>query len=349
MSRTDTTFRTSVPYPQTAPEYVTPAELASRCAAAVKMSMGSKSYTLEDRRDGAAHLLTHLLRKRTGKGSAADVLRFLDWCESRPATVRMLAVEDIAHIPAVAYSMTALCHEAANYRRSIDRRRKRDDADAQRQAQRFSTGGKLELERPTAPTPEAAHETARELLSALGLPRLGRAYPVAYGAARRMLMVEAQTVRQGKLAGKTTGRAMLTESDATGEQCAAELGLTHSAYRKALSAERIARVIPSVTVRSIEAHADALGIETDASPARKATATRMAATDIGDRANGWRGKEAPMPDAAPVTVRMDPNMIRAAQAPDWTKDLPAGTRARLAHAAAINAANRAKRLATVQA
>lgn len=286
-----------------------PAELLSRCTAAARMALTGKQWTPDDRADCAGHILLETLSKVDGAGAA----------------------ESTWHLPADVASFRRLVNLAANYRRSVEASRRRDDDDAAERG--LHDAGEdpalAALLRPVSPTSDDAHRAAREMLGTLGVPRLGKLYPVAYTAAREYIAREAQTDETGR----ETGRAVLVKRAADTAAAAAELGMTPAALRKAQSVERIARNLPSVSYRGAAEHGALLGLEVPASPARKASATRTRSADIGDRANGWRTRpEAP----APVSCRTGERRTDITP-PAWTSTLPRTTAARLETAARMRA------------
>lgn len=298
-----------------------PAELLSRCTAAARMALGGKQWSPDDRADCAGHILLETLSKVDGAGAA----------------------ESTWHLPADAASFRRLVNLAANWRRSVEAARRRDDEDAAERG-RNDAGedpALAALLRPVSPTADDAHRAAREMLTALGVPRLGKLYPVAYTAARQYIAREAQTDETGR----ETGRAALVTRPADTAAAAAELGMTPAALRKAQSAERIARNLPSVSYRGAAEHGALLGLEVPASPARKASASRNASATLGDSLRGRETHRKVAP--SPISCRMGER--REVTPPAWVETLPRTTAARLETAARMRAERAAAKDAATRA
>jgi hypothetical protein len=288
---------------------LTVADFRSRCAAAAKLAMRGQNYDAEDRADCAAKIAAETFGNgRAGlRGTPRDVLRYLDWTERYPATVAALAAEDVAAIPASAATFSRLYGVAMNYRRALDRQRVRDAADAAERARNDSFTPHVPSEDPALRgTPWGARRTAVEMLRDLGalgaVVEPGPLWTAAYSAARSAAGLESREI-------------------------AAELDIGYDTLRAHLS--RAAGKLPSCSALGIPEHAEALSIPEPV--ARKASATRNHAATPSD--TDWRTRPA---TAAPVTCRIDRSAVGNVDTPNWTLDLPAATRARLAHGARIN-------------
>lgn len=259
----------------------------SRCAAAARLAMRGEMYSPDDRADVAAELLARLYAETPTP----------------------------AGLPFELASMTRLIGMASNMRRTLDRDRARDAQDcADRAAAAFSPGLAHLQEQERAETgPDAAHGRARDMLSALGLPRLGRAYPVAYTAARSAQGVELETV-------------------------AAEMG-ARDADALRLKAWRAVKAIPSLQTHTRTAHADLLGLT-----AEREGATHAAPLEAPERYA--------LETAAPVKVRRLPGGRRVWDGKtraSWTEHLTETQRTRLRTAALITRERVARRAAAEHA
>lgn len=299
---------------------MSPADFRSRCAAAAKLAMRGANYDAEDRADCAAKIAADVLGngRQNMRGTAADVLRFIDWGLSHPATVAAMLAEDVAAIPAAAASFSRLYGMAANYRRGLDRQRSRDAADAARRAETDGFLPHVPAEDPAyRGTPWGARRTAVEMLRALGmLGRVVESGPVwtaAYAAARAAAGLDAPEI-------------------------AAELDISYDTYRAHLS--RAAKRFPSSAWAGIPEHSDALSIP-EGGRAVKAAYSRTHSADL---EADWRTR----PDnAAPVSVRVGEtrDALSLSIRPSWTLDLPHATAARLHCAADLKRARMAAKTA----
>lgn len=339
-------FIRSTPEQHAPRAFFTTRDLLSTAAAAARLAMTGKQYSPDDKADCAADVAARIMSGFPAPvclpgQCGGEAFYTVPIADDLGGTVRVprcvkhaagmddahLIPPDAAFIPQDAGSFTRCANLAANYRRGLDRQRARDEREANANAAHdgmIGPGPDAALIRPVAPTADAAHAAARDMLSDLGLPRLGKAYPLAYTAARSVVAKEARLTPEGK----PTGEAVYRTQPADLATAAAELGYTGKTPSKALgmALKRAADSIPSVAVKSREQHCSALGIEPSVSPARKASATRTHSADLGEQ--GWRGKDSPGPDAAAVKLRKGEVAADIAP-PEWTADLPAGTRARL--------------------
>lgn len=179
-----------------------------------------------------------------------------------------------------------------------------------------------------------AHRAARDLLSDLGVNRLGRAYPLAYCAAR-----------SGALFSMDLGAAEMTA------QLADELKTTPRALTMQLTRAR--RALPSVKAdRDRRDHAAALGMVDAGGIARKPTNSRTHSADLDPRDR--RPEEAPVRTVVSeemLTIRLGeylgavvaltacaPLGVKVTtpdRRPAWARSLKGATAARLAHAAKL--------------
>lgn len=189
-----------------AERWMSPAELQRRALAAASLAMRGSMYAPEDRAECAAVISETLLSKaqRRDRYSAPDLsgplgapcadsaergamLRRLDNWHRQGSMLDFLRTAPTGEILRSDATFTRMSGIAANYRRSIDRTRIREEQEA---GERAATEGFRvpsfadTLSELAELHPVAAHRAAREALSALGLPRLGKAYPLAYAAVR---------------------------------------------------------------------------------------------------------------------------------------------------------------------
>lgn len=251
-----------------------------RAMAAVKLAMGSDSYTDAEREDTAAELTARTvtdaaaMRRRCHCGGPAQWRHTVtdDYgtavevttCTLHRATVARPVLHREDAIPADLCSVTRLYHLACTLRRSIDRDRARDAADAARRAETAD----LEAHSPVAPdwdahTPHGARRTALEMLSNAGVigdtgrripgprnaPPMGRphgtprevlAFIDAAMAGRLLKPLPLRPARvEPKIPAPLWTLAYTVARSATGglesREIAAELDLTFSAYRQHLS------------------------------------------------------------------------------------------------------------------
>lgn len=305
-------------------------EAWSRCRAAARLELG-EAFSDDDREDCAAYVAEHLAHAIPG-GFKAETFP-ADWA-----------------------SMMRLRRHAGHWRRDYIRRADRtEDIDAAAEAG-FSPRA-IEADPVEVLTVDQAHARARDLLAALGLPRMGKAYPLAYVAAR------------------FSSAVALADDDEAMALIASELGYDPTAgngrgggdtFRKAISRARAA--VPSAARFPMAAHLDILGVDIWREPSGAtplpanfaASVQRTRAHDgrhqddreregtrirPGDRTPNVRGSVVPL---APVTERrigattasakvagkVTPARRRATPAA-WTLTLPAPSRRRLAMGAAL--------------
>lgn len=288
-----------------------------------------------------------------------------------------VTMHERAAVAAVAApNFTTLYNWACNLRRSLDRQRARDLTEgANRAAEDHFTAELVAAEEgnraagaltertelvPVAGKPNryrvgtsygvrltdagTAHRAARDLLGALGVNRLGRAYPLAYCAAR-----------SGALFSMDLGAAEMTA------QLADELKTTPRALTMQLTRAR--RALPSVKAdRDRRDHAAALGMVDAGGIARKPTNSRTHSADLDPRDR--RPEEAPMRTVVDESILIDRlreslTMCAAMAAcaplgvkitapdrrPAWARNLKGATATRLAHAAKLRERRAAQRSA----
>lgn len=312
------------------------AELMSTARAAARLALRGASFPESVREDCRSHLLLWAVQKNA-QSRTPD--RF-----SRES-----------------FSYGKLAGEAANYRRSVEAQRAREQADiAARSVHGFRSGDKLPLgDRPSGLTPDAAREEAVAMLSALGLPRLGRLFPVVYGACRQgaalVPVLRQVTDKQGRVLDVPTGATALEIRPADADAVAAELGLSVAALRKLT--QRAPDKIPACSAGDVETvvtRADgtltthirarygapefcsALGMEDDSANARPVGRAPRAA-----RQNHSGDRERPDVDA-PIANRVDKaqrhDKRRRTPVPEWVSKLTPTQRARLEHGVEVKRA-----------
>src|SRR5436190_8431288 len=232
-----------------------PEDLMSRCYAAARLALRGMNYSPEDRSECAASIAARVVAesadtdrlsaraplgwRRDSEDRRTAVLRMLDWMRRAERGEMQWMLTARSDAPVAAVSFGKLSGMAANWRRSLDRQRQRDAEDA---SERAATDGFMPrvMQSPgelSGLTRDAAHTAARDALSALGLARLGKVYPLAYAAAR--------------------GAQLALLTDAPMRAVAAELGYAEDSLRKILT--RAGKRIPSAAVLPLDAHLAAIG------------------------------------------------------------------------------------------
>jgi hypothetical protein len=325
-------------------------DLRSRCAAAARLAMAGDRYSPEDRADCAAAVMSRYL---TGAYSAP-----LCGCGG-PALVRYLVCDDLGnatdgglrcyrHAPipaqrreltardrwsAIDATFTALFHDAADYRRSVDAQRARDDVDAAARAAHAAflpnvQGDTAEVRG----TPWGARVTALDMLRLMGELKPGQspsgpAWTAAYCAARAAAGMDAgEVAEEMEMDAATVRQHLKRASDRIGARLT---GAT--APLPGTSDMRVSRTAHRAYLAQV--------IGTPEPIALKATATRQRAAGMGED-TAWRTRPE---TAAPITARIDTAAIGAPTAPDWTTALPRPTAQRLETAARLRRARAATR------
>lgn len=286
-------------------DLVSPADLMSRARAAARLAMRGNGYSTEDRVDCAAHIVERTLEKVPSlpmsgdtdrKGSPAQVLAWIDRVWSgylHPAT-------HAASVPEQWATFSRMTGLAANYRRTLDRDRARDTADALETAatRSFIPAPGLSSDDPeTRGSWRGAAETANAMLAATGLPSEGLWWNVAYAAARSATGMGAPDV-------------------------ASELAVSPATLRQHLT-RFPARVPASPVVGFLPSHW------------HLALNTPDTATPAGHRTPMLRVDERTRPDhPAPITLRRTRTVRpwNGRKVAQWATQLPAGTDARLRRA-----------------
>lgn len=318
----------------------------SRCMAAARLSMRGDSYSSEDRADCAAMLLAELwATARTPSGLNRDdctMTRLVGMAANRRRSLdrdRARDSLDAANRAAAEFSTDHALpgedspwdgEDAAPW--TIKRRRSHSEPmrqphgsprdvlrylDAVERVRDSATcwpiqwGAFLRDSRQPVVL-GGARCSAMDMLASLGLPRLGRAYPAAYHAARTATGVDVETV-------------------------ARELGCSPDTLRQRV--KRSLEAVPSRETHPARLHADLLGVTAQA-PTRKQTAAPLEAEERTAQ-NG----------AEPSTRRLagGRRVWNGEAAADWTLTLPASTRRRLRTAAMLSRARVAKRAAAEHA
>lgn len=301
-------------------------DLWSRCMAAAKLAMRGKEFSHDDRTDCAADIaarhwaaaveasaIVSVIADRRvrigGDGASGGVMYSAKSRQKSKDDRSVVRVATDALRPDHAPSFGTLYGQASNWRRSLERRRVHETEIAARNAaDSFGDAVIQDTPEELRSSPEAARDRAADMLGALGLPRLGKCFPMAYRAARQSM-----------------------GGDVAAELIAKELGTTLTALD--MSQSRARKRIPSLATMDKAAHADALHIPTGgvALKPSKTRAEHRSFLDGGD--SDWRTR----PETeAPVTVRTDRRLIRKHdRRPAWTEGLPPTTAARLAKAAEL--------------
>lgn len=307
-------------------------EAVSRCFAAARTALKGDRWGYAVQLDCAADVLGNVLAEtltNPRRGLPADVLAWIAFVERCPTSARRYA----EGVDRSVMAMGRLVGMAANWRRGYLREvaRLKEVGAANVRLTEGSAGPMAERD---AASPDAARTTAVEMLSALGLPRVGKLYPVAYAAAREAdglsgeeiateLGVKPATLRKQLSRAAYTARDSLTHGRAP--QCDVEvIGRTGATTIMPIGG---GQRMPSPAVYSAREHAEVLRVD-EYRPAGKRG--QILAWQTGDDANAWRTAQT---DAPVVTRRTTPtrepwNGVTCAW---WAEGLPATTAARLAH------------------
>lgn len=314
---------TTRPGRDTAPSgRVSMAELASRAYAAARQALQGKQWSEDQRLDAASAVVEAVLRRENvgapRHGRPLAVLAWIDFCERYPLEAQRRERANVATVPKDAASGLVLYRLASNERRAMERAEGRMEeathAAFTAEVQTADAGTQLRRERDLLATPRKARLTAVHMLADLDLDTSwGPLLTVAYTAARAPWRVG----DDGKLA------------PISGEDIAAELELTHTAYRKHMSR---GRKLVTENVASERWMAESLHLM---DPLAGSGGALHAAKLVAD----WRGLDKSPP--APLAV----TLTRCKKAPlktpaAWTAKLPDRTRNRL-HALATARQERA--------
>lgn len=324
----------------------------SRCTAAASLAMRGENYSTEDRLDCASKLLERLwsdARTPHGldradctmtrlSGMAANYRRGLD----RLREVERRAAASDAFRPAIAPSVEDHSVEgdpwtvhAATPRHAepmsqphgspADVLRYLDTVETIRDRCTAWPASWSPMLRETAATTVAlggAHQRAQDMLAAIGLPRLGKLYPVAYMAAR-------------------------TASGVPVETASAELGYSSPdtarvILNRRLKAARKVTAFPPIPAPLETAHRVGLTAERDGS---LETAAPMVETTAPHGCDGCKADPMACEDHRVRVVKIPGGrkVWNGTAAADWTADLHPTTRRRLHTAAMLNRARVAKR------
>lgn len=307
-------------------------KLACRRHGADVILDGASVVTLDLIRDTArdraekldAHHTARVQRWEADTAAPTRAGSVLAWIDAQEAdTLRVVSV------PRRLATMTRAYGHAANYRRAVEAAVQRDRIETGKQEARDTWTAAVQTPEEAALWPamrpglEAAHEAARDMLSALGLSRLGRAYPLAYAAARASQGAALDDICADGL--PRTGRpadvlAWIDRAPAVRENVKKNLQRARALY-------------PSAAACTIEAHAYALGV--DGGRAMKSTYSRNRSADLDTPTlRDWIAEE----DHAEVIARTDLELARAMRphAPaDWAHGLSPATAARYRKAAAL--------------
>lgn len=347
--------------------------------AAARLSLRGKGWTESDRADCASDITAMVLDRRTAPtGTPREVLRYIDWCESHPLTARRYSLEagPESAIRRADVTMTRLMGMAANWRRGVERRRATETrahtaasftptvqgeqtgdyeptetaartagarrvksnidmariAAMPRRADRVSAwiDAVMAMNTREVQTAEVdrAHVTARRCLASLGLPSMGKAYAAAHAAA-------------------------LSADGLTGDDMAAAMNAPRKTAEKRVMRARFA--IPSAAHPRMDymAHADIMGVTAETETVQHGVKVSDGDWRESDRTAECTCRATETAAAAPLECEVHPLTMREYREPtaaawtgdtaaDWTRTLPASTRARL-HTAAKLTRDRAAR------
>lgn len=218
-----------------------------------------------------------------------------------------------------AAQMARLCHLAADWRKSREAQIARDTTDAAKTAATAFTPHTVAEDDGLRVAPMRAARVAIEAIQNLGADR--RLWPLAYTVAR-------------------------TADGADGAAVAEELGMTHAAYRKAISraGKSLGDIVPSSRVHGYVAHLEAVAASVEAMPLDRSTLALPAATEPdwpARSAKRYRGTEV----RCYVSREVRRDGRKSYPLPTWTQGLPAGTARRLSTGATMKRAREAARTA----
>lgn len=304
---------------------VSMAELGSRAYAAARQALQGKQWSEDQRLDAASAVVEAVLRRENvgapRHGTPREVLAWIDFCGRFPHEAARRERANVATVAREAASGLALYRLASNERRAMERADGRMEeathAAFTAEVQTADAGTQLRRERDLLATPRKARLTAVHMLADLDLDTSwGPLLTVAYTAAR------APWTRgeDGKLA------------PIAGDDIAAELELTHTAYRKQMGR---GRKLIAENVASERWMAESLHV---LDPLAGSGGALHAAKLIAD----WRGldKAPPTPSAPTLTVSRKRTGAPRRTPAEWTLKLPDRTRNRL-HALATARQERA--------
>lgn len=290
---------------------ITMAELRSRAYAAARQVTRGKQWAEEQRQDIASAVVENVLRRThwtgTRHGTPGEVLAWIAFCERYPLEAARRERANIGTVPKDAASGLALMRLALNARDTVSVRNEASDNDDTFTEGVYVSGPgeQLRRQRDLLGTPRHARLTAVHMLADLDITTAwGPAFTVAYTAAR------------GILARDEDGNLVET----SGDDIAAELDMTHTAYRKAMSRGR--KLIRD-NVWSEDWTAASLHM---IDPAAGNGAVHAASLGESEQ---WRTTPRTVADVTHKRTRKAPRKTPAA----WTSKLPARSRNRL-HAAA---------------
>jgi hypothetical protein len=345
-------------------EYISAADVQSRCSAAARMVARGKDWSPDDRADIAAEVFLKVWEKarEVPKTEAPGI-----------GTVPIYRrTSSVAHGPAVTYSKYSaqksldtvsvpggrtdalradlvawsyLLGLASNQRRHIERERERDHAESLRAAEvapDFSPWWVAAPAADVAGTPLGARRTAVTMLRELGLltpvQRHGRTVLVApTGPVWTLAYAAARAVEDADARGDLDRPTVARELGLSADQC--KKHLQRAAGLIPASATHVQRT--AIRPRGDRSQwAEALNIP-EGGVALKPSRSRTVAADIGTRASGPRDYVRPKDAAEVRTVRSakvrrksDAWKIGPGYRPLWTRDLAPRTASRLAAAAA---------------
>jgi hypothetical protein len=210
---------------------------------AAGLAMKGKAYSHHDRADAAAEITLRVWQAAREAGRITSALSAaptslggqVKMGKGKKAKARPDQLVKEAAVPAKMCTMKILYGHACNLRRGLIRDRERQSKLGALEAREHGFVAHAPSMAHGIPAdPREAHEAARGMLGELGLARLGKAYPMAYAAAREA-------------------------AGMTGDEIAAELGTKRGTLVSTIS--RQAAKVPSGKVYSYRQHADALHVD----------------------------------------------------------------------------------------
>lgn len=321
-------------------------DLLSRCRAAARLNMRGDNYSDAERDDCTAKVLSDVLTHREAAprcycgGPAASRFRQTGPAAGMiPDTYGPVCVRHARTVPAARrilpreyqvseVSFTTLSGMASNYRRTIDRDRKREKDESKRNAEsvRFSPdlasvvidgdSGRLRFL-----TADQSATLAREMLDAVGVRPLRKgdlnAYVLAYVAARASTLLALDVPNPAERAGAEIGLTEQQVKDAT-----------RRAGKRIVPPGRPVPSSPKVgTGKAARIGRNPARIEwtdllhlPDTSRAVKASKSRTDSANIGERAAGWR--TAPDVDAPIVETAIPAADVAPTDVAQWVAAPP---------------------------
>lgn len=294
------------------------ADLLSRCRAAARLALRGDGYSVEDRDECAATILHQAMGRMPGHPAPRPFTLGTFPLPLKDAAAAVAADRAMRHgrtLPVGSVPFGVLAGNASNFRRSLDRQKRRDSEDAARKAADAFLpdiadtydGGPQRIR-----TADASRREALRMLDAIGVRPLRKgdanAYILAYSAAR---------------AGTLAALDIQNPAQVCADECG---GLKPSAYSNALS--RAAKRIPSAVEAAKRmaygkrAHREALDLPGDEAGLKlKPSRSRTMSADL---ENEWRTRPDKVAEVTVSYAKPRTDVQRPAWATALVKATPAG-------------------------